>query len=132
MHDLYLSTNVVQQAITAQDKIIRKIADSGSCIIVGRTADYVLRDYPNVIRIFVYAPEEFKINRVMEVYGDTREEAEKNIRRSDAARASYYKNISGSTWGDRHNYDLLIDSSSGLECCAETVYEYIKTAQHHC
>lgn len=126
MHDLYLSTNVVQQAVMAQDKIIRKIADSGSCVIVGRSADFILREYPNVVRIFIYAPEEFKIKRVMEVYGDSREEAEKNIRRSDAARASYYKNISGNTWGSRHNYDLLIDSSAGLESCTETICEYIK------
>lgn len=126
MHDLYLSTNVVQQAVVAQDKIIRKIADNGSCVIVGRSADYVLREYPNVVKIFIYAPEKFKVSRVMEVYGDSKEEAERNIRRSDAARASYYKNISGGIWGDRHNYDLLIDSSTGLENCAETVCEYIK------
>lgn len=56
LHDLYLSTQVVQQAIAAQDKIIRKIADNGSCVIVGRAADYVLRDYENVVRVFIHAP----------------------------------------------------------------------------
>ncbi|MDE7434341.1 MAG: cytidylate kinase family protein [Lachnospiraceae bacterium] len=128
MHDLYLSTNVVQQAVIAQDKVIRKIADNGSCVIVGRAADFILRDYPDVIRIFIYAPKEFKIQRVMEVYGDDPETAEKNIHRSDEARAAYYRNISGNTWGERQNYELLVDSSAGLETCADVICGYIRSA----
>ncbi len=124
-HNLYLSTNVVQQAIVAQDKVIRKIADNGSCVIVGRAADYVLRHYNEVVRIFVYANEDYKIRRVMEVYGDDVKKARENIRRSDEARASYYKNVSGLDWGERHNYELLIDGSAGLEECAEIICEYI-------
>lgn len=126
LHSLYLSTEVVQQAIIAQDKVIRKIADQGSCVIVGRAADYVLRDYEDVIRIFIYAPEDYKIKRVTEVYGDTAEEAKKNIHRSDEARASYYKNISELTWGDRQNYELLIDSSIGIEASVDTICHYIQ------
>lgn len=115
LHNLYLSTNIVQQAVIAQDKIIRKIADNGSCVIVGRAADYVLRGNENVIRIFIYAPEEYKMKRVMEIYGDTDEEARKSIRHSDEARAAYYNNISGLKWGDAHNYNFLIDSSVGID-----------------
>lgn len=126
LHSLYLSTEVVQNAVAAQDKVIRKIADQGSCVIVGRAADYVLRDYKDVVRIFIYAPEDYKIKRVMEVYGDTAEEAKKNIRRSDEARASYYKNISELTWGDRQNYELLLDSSIGIEASTDTICHYIK------
>lgn len=128
-HSLYLSTDVVQQAIIAQDKVIRMIADNGSCVIVGRAADYVLRDYRNVVRIFIYANEEVKIRRVMENYGDTLKQAKENIRRSDEARAAYYRNISGQGWGERHNYDLLIDSSSDLGRCAETIAEYVLKLQ---
>lgn len=124
-HSLYLSTDVVQQAVAAQDKVIRKIADNGSCVIVGRAADYVLRNYENVVKIFIYAPDDFRIRQVMKVYGDTIEEAKKNIRSSDEARAAYYKNISGNNWGDRRNYDLLIDSSMGIEQCAKAINEYI-------
>lgn len=126
LHRLYLSTNVVQQAIVAQDKIIRKIADNGSCVIVGRAADYVLRDYEDVVRIFISAPEEYRIKRIMEVYGDSEAEAKKNVRRSDNARAAYYKNISGQEWGDCQNYDLCIDSSIGVENCAKTISAFIK------
>ncbi|MBD5111774.1 MAG: MATE family efflux transporter [Ruminococcaceae bacterium] len=124
-HQLYLSTDVVQQAITAQDKVIRKIADNGSCVIVGRAADYVLRNYEDVVRIFIYADEDYKISRVMEVYGDDIKRAKENISRSDAARASYYKNISGLDWGDRHNYELLVDSSIGVEKTVESICDYI-------
>lgn len=127
LHNLYLSTNTVQQAITAQDKIIRKIADNGSCVIVGRAADYVLRNYKDVIRIFIYAPEDYRIKRIMEVYGDSEQDAKKNIRRSDEARASYYKNISGKSWGNRHNYDLLIDSSINIENSAAAICQYVQS-----
>lgn len=126
LHSLYLSTDVVQQAVAAQDKVIRKIAENGSCVIVGRAADYVLRDYNDVVRVFVYAPEDYRIKRVMEVYNDSPEEAKKNIRRSDEARASYYENVSGQTWGDRHNYELMLDGSVGLEAAAKTVCDYVQ------
>ncbi len=127
LHNLYLSTNVVQQAITAQDKVIRKIADNGSCVIVGRAADYVLKDYKDIIRIFIYAPEDYRIKRIMEVYGDSAEEAKKNIHRSDEARAAYYKNISEMTWGEKGNYELMIDSSVGLEASADIICSYIRS-----
>lgn len=126
LQSLYLSTDVIQQAIVAQDKVIRKIADSGSCVIVGRAADYVLRDYEDVIRVFIYADEDYKISRVMEIYGDSKEQALKNIHRSDEARASYYKNISAQNWGDRHNYELMIDSSVGLDESAEIICSYVR------
>ena len=126
LHSLYLSTDVVQQAVQAQDKVIRKIADNGSCVIVGRAADYVLRDYEDVVRIFIYAPEDYRIKRVMEIYGDSAEDATKNVRRSDEARASYYKNISEQIWGDRQNYELMLDSSIGVDASVDTICTYIQ------
>lgn len=125
LHDMYLSTKAVQHAVTAQTNIIRKIAENGSCVIVGRAADYILRDNPDVVRVFIYAPEEYRIAKVMEIYGDTRSEAEKNIRKSDDARAAYYRSISGSDWGDRRHYDLMVDSSIGAENSAKIVEDYI-------
>ena len=130
LRSLYLSTKVVQYAIQAQEEIIRKIADNGSCVIVGRSADYVLRDYENVVKIFIHAPKEYRIKKVMEVYGDTPEEAKRNIRRSDKARASYYKHISGKRWGEAKNYDLTVDASAGIEKTAEMIIDYIKRMQN--
>lgn len=125
LHELYLSTKVVQHAIVAQAKVILKIAEYGSCVIVGRAADYVLKDNKDVVRIFIYAPEEYRIQRIMDVYGDTREEAMNFIKKSNDARAAYYQNISGYTWGDRKHYDLLIDASCGLEETADIIIQYV-------
>ena len=125
LHSLYLSTEVVQRAIVAQEKVINRIAESGSCVIVGRAADYVLEDRFDLLRVFVYAPEEFRVNRIMEVYGDSRSDAIKHIRRSDEARAGYYERISGMVWGDRRNYDLMINSSMGLEKCVDVICEQV-------
>lgn len=129
MKELYLSTNVIQQAVTAQDKVIKMIADAGSCVLIGRAADYVLRERENVVRIYIHAPKDYRVKKVMEMYGDTMEEGRKSIERSDAARAAYYKNISGFKWGDVHQYDLCIDSSIGAEKSADLIYEYIQKRQ---
>lgn len=125
MRELYLSTNVVQQAVIAQDKVIKMIAEAGSCVIVGRSADYVLRHKEDLVRIFIYAPKDYRTKKVMEMYGDTWEEGKKNIERSDAARAAYYKNISGRRWGDPHQYELCIDSSIGVQKCVDVIVKYI-------
>lgn len=125
MRDLYLSSNAVQYAIKAQDAIIREIAENGSCVIVGRAADYILKDYDNVVRIFIHAPQDYRIQRVMDVYVDTPKEARVNIERSDKARASYYEHISGTHWGDARNYELTVDSSDGVEKTAQFIVRYI-------
>ena len=121
LHDLYLSNIVVQQAVIAQKQIIERIAENGSCVIVGRAADYVLREHPDVLRVFIHAPLETRIQRVMKVYGDTREKAERNIRRADKARAEYYRNIAGVPWGMAEQYDLILDSGCGIEETAEQI-----------
>ena len=125
MRELYLSTTVVQQAIAAQDKAINMIADKGSCVIVGRAADYVLRNRDNVVRVFIHAPKEYRVKKVMEMYGDTQAEGKKSIARSDAARGAYYKSISGHEWGDSHQYELCVDSSIGPEKTAQLIYSYL-------
>ncbi len=126
LHDLYLTSSPVKYAIKAQDKVIKMIANKGSCVIVGRAADYVLRNYENVIKIFIYAPLPYRIKNIMEMYKDSKNEARKNIEKSDKNRASYYELISGQTWGKTENYDLCIDSSIGKEKTAQIIYEYIK------
>ena len=126
MHDLYLTTSPVKYAIEAQDKIIKMIASKGSCVIVGRAADYVLRNNDNVVRIFIYAPLDYRIEKVMEMYNDTKSKARKNIERSDKNRASYYEMISGEKWMNPSNYDLCIDSSIGKEKTVEIILDYVK------
>ena len=126
MRELYLTTDPVKRAVAAQEKAICHIADAGSCVIIGRSADYVLRNYPNVVRIFIYAPKDYREKKVMEMYGDSPEAAKKSIARSDAARSAYYKSVSGQEWGNPHSYELCIDASVGEEAAADLICSYIR------
>ena len=105
----------------AQEKVIRSIADAGACVIVGRAADYILRDYDNVINVFIHAPKDFRVRSIMEKYGDDERTAEEIVKKSDYARATYYRNIGGEKWGDPRNYDMCIDSSLGDDFCVEQI-----------
>lgn len=78
------------QAILAQANIIRKLAEEGPCIIVGRGADYILRDREDVLNVFLYADQADKLAYAMDTYGDRPEEAEQRVRQVDASRESYY------------------------------------------
>ena len=78
-----------------------------------------------IIRIFIHAPKAYRVKKVMEMYGDTEQEGKKSIARSDAARSTYYKSISGHEWGDVHQYELTVDSSIGPEKTAELICSYI-------
>ncbi len=124
LYNLYLSTNVGQQSMIAQQKILRKIADKGSCVIVGRAANHVLWNYENVLKVFLYAPEEYRIQNIQKMYGDTKEDAYQHMRRSDKARAAYYQNISGYEWENFNNYNLCIDASVGNEAVADIIIDY--------
>ena len=126
LHELYLTSTPVQYAIEAQEKVINKIAEEGACVLVGRAADYVLRNHKNVVKIFIYAPKDYRAKKVMEMYGDNEKEAYKNIDKSDKNRASYYQMISGKVWGRTENYDLCIDSSIGKEKTAKIICNYIE------
>ena len=78
-----------------------------------------------MIRIFIHAPKPYRIKRVMEVYGDTPAEARRNLRRSDKARAAYYRHISGRRWADGRHYNLSVDSSVGVQETADLILAYI-------
>lgn len=125
MRELYLSTSAVRQAVAAQEKAINMIADQGSCVIIGRAADYVLCGREDLVRVFIHAPKDFRVKKVMEMYGDTETEGRKSVARSDSARSAYYKSVSGQEWGDIHQYELSVDSSIGAEKTAELICDYI-------
>lgn len=129
MRDLYLSSAPAEYAIKAQRQAIEEIAKKGSCVIVGRAADFVLRNNPNVFKVFISAPEDYRIKKLNEMYGDNKTTAKKLLRKSDHNRASYYNAISGLRWGDRENYDLCIDSSVGNELTAKIIAEYAKNSK---
>lgn len=112
-----------------QAMVIKQIAAESSCVIVGRCADYVLRDDPSVVRVFIYADEENCVRNVAEVRGITdRKEALKTISSTDKERAAYYKAHTGREWIDARNYDLCLNSGNlGFEKCVDIIVDFIKT-----
>ena len=125
LYNLYLSTNVGQQSMIAQEKILRKIAEEGACVIVGRAANHVLWNYENVLKVYLYAPEEYRMKKIQEMYGDTKEQAYHHMYQSDKARAAYYQNVSGYAWKNFNNYNLCIDVSIGKEAVVELILDYM-------
>lgn len=110
-----------------QAMVIKRLAAEHSCVIVGRCADYVLKDDPSVVRVFVYADEENCIKNVAEVRGITdRKEAIRRIASIDKERAAYYKAHTGREWIDARNYDLCLNSGNlGFEKCVDIISDFI-------
>ncbi len=99
------------QLFLAQFNAIRSLEDKGTCVIIGRCADDVLKNYPHKLRVFVCADKYKKIERVMARHECSEKEAEKLIRKTDKARAKYYNYFSSGIWGDARTYDLCVNSS---------------------
>ena len=127
IYDLYFSAQSLStqdQVFIAQSGVIKDLASKGGCVIVGRCADYILREYKNLLRVFIYAPMEERIQRAVEEYGDKEANMEAFVARKDKQRASYYNYFTSVRWGDRKSYDLCIISALGLD----TAVELIRTA----
>lgn len=106
---------------------IKKIADEGACIIVGRCADYVLQDYTNCINLFIHAPLEDRIKRISMKYDLPENKAKDMIYKKDKQRASYYNYYSNSKWADIKNYHLSINSSMlGIDGTVDMIEDLIK------
>lgn len=126
LYDNFLSLDSSKDAIINQSKVIRSIAKKGDCVIVGRTSDYILKDDPNLIKIFLYAPLDYRINKVMEIYNDNEEDARKHILNSDKSRAKYYEVISNQVWGDKSNYNLCLNCQLGNDAIVKIICDYVK------
>ena len=110
-----------------QSDAIRKAATMGSCVFVGRCADYILRDFENVVNIFISAREDFRIEQVCKRHKFDRETALKHIHSQDSSRASYYNYYTGKKWGHASSYDLCVDASLlGIEKTQELIACFIR------
>lgn len=108
-----------------QSDVIRKAAEEGSCIFVGRAADYILRDHKNAVNIFVTADIEERVNRIAERHQCSVEKAKKIIKDKESQRASFYNFYTGKRWGASESYDLCINSSLlGLEGTASYIMDF--------
>lgn len=110
-----------------QAKIVRELAQEESCVIIGRCADYVLKEYDNVLSVFIHAPKDFCMEKAGEVLNLTGRELERYIAKTDKYRAEYYKYHTGREWTDARNYDLCLNSSKlGYERCVQEIIAYMK------
>ena len=115
-----------QKVFLAQFDAIKKIASQESCVIVGRCADYVLKDNPNVVKVFICAPLEDKIERAITYYKINPAKAASIIAKKNKKRRSYYNFYTDKEWGKPDSYDLCINSKSGIETAVEAVCAYTK------
>lgn len=114
-----------------QSDAIRKAAAEESCVFVGRCADYVLRDFPNVFNIFITADLDWRAEQVMKRHECGKEEALKIIRNAENERASYYNYYTGKRWGDSSSYDMCINSTIlGLDKTTEYIAQFIEEKLH--
>lgn len=119
--------SAADQLYACQANYIRELAEKGPCVIVGRCADYVLRDDPKCVSFFVKADMDSRIERAVKYYGMEEKNAEDALRKADKRRASYYNYYATSTWGDVNNYDLCVDTGAvGVEGAVELMAQFVE------
>lgn len=113
----FISSSRVMGGMSAYDylwvvqrKAILEIAEKENCVIVGRCADFILKDHPDAMHVYIHAPMEARAERIVQRYGESEKKPEERLKEKDSKRAVNYKHFTGQTWGDSRNYDLCINS----------------------
>ena len=110
-----------------QCSVILQLAEQGPCVIVGRNADYILKDRQDCLHAFIYANQDFRADRIVRLYGESEKSPEARLQEKDKRRRVNYHHYTGRSWGDPHNYDICLDSSKiGVEACADMIVSLIK------
>ena len=118
---------LTEQIYQAQKKAIEEAAKRGSCIFVGRCADYILKSRPDVLRVFIYADRDIRKRRAIEEYGEIEEYIDEFMYQTEKRRRIHYENYTNQKWGSRENYDLMLNSGDlGLDKCVELLCEAVK------
>lgn len=113
-----------------QNRIIKELADKGPCVIVGRCADYILREREDCLNVFIFADNESKIERAEKYFNITREEAPEVLKKKDKARANHYKYYTDQEWGMASNYDLCLNSGLiGIEGCVKAIQQVLELTE---
>ena len=109
----------------AQLEAIQKIASEQSCVIIGRCADYALRDFSKILNVFICAPLEVRVKRAAEIYGIAEKHAADYVKRLDKQRTSYYNYYTDKRWGQPQNYQICVDSSAlGIDGSVELIKQF--------
>ena len=135
IYSLYMMGNTMplaDQVYILQSNVIKEVAANGSCVILGRCGDYVLRDRPNVLRTFVYAPLNYRIENA-KARPDAKDMPDRlwepTLAKHDRARASYYNYYTENRWGEAKNYDLCLNAEIGREACAQLIVQAAKAME---
>ncbi len=126
--NMYRSGDVLNSdtVFRIQSQVIENLADEKSCVIVGRCSDYVLRNHPNVINVFIHGEAEFKLGRVMKIYKLKEKEALDIMKKTDKKRSNYYNFYTNHKWGDVSNYHIAIDSAVlGIDGSAKILSDFV-------
>ena len=124
LYGLYMGAQQLpmnDQIFLVQSKIIRQIAEEGPCVIVGRCADYVLRERKDLLNVFIHAPLEYRAQRAKEVYEKQAGNMEDFVKKKDKKRASFYNYFSQNKWGDARHYHLAISSEYGVDFAVSVI-----------
>ncbi|MGM9579347.1 MAG: AAA family ATPase [Evtepia sp.] len=124
LYGLYMGAQQLpmnDQIFLVQSKIIRQIAEEGPCVIVGRCADYVLRERKDLLNVFIHAPLEYRVQRAKEVYEKQAGNMEDFVKKKDKKRASFYNYFSQNKWGDARHYHLAISSEYGVDFAVSVI-----------
>lgn len=120
-------TSLSDQLYLAQSKVIRELAQKHPCVIVGRCADYILRDRTDCLNVLIHADMDFKVQRIIRLYGEREDTPAKRIEDKEKRRKAYYKYYTNRPWGQAQNYHLCLDSSViGIDRCTDII---VKLAQ---
>lgn len=110
-----------------QCNVILQLAEKGPCVIVGRNADYILKDRPDCLHAFIHADKEFRAERIVRLYGESEKSPQTRLNEKDKRRKVNYQHYTGRNWGSAHNYDICLDSSKlGIETCTEILVNLMK------
>lgn len=126
---LYYEMPINDKLFIAQSDIIKSVAQKGDCVIVGRCADYVLEEAEgvDVCNVFIYAPLDYRVQRVMDAFGINQKQAKDRVIKTDKQRKTYYNYYSNMDWGAMENYDICINTAKiGIENSAKIIIDYIK------
>ncbi len=124
--------NMNETIFQIQSKVIQEFAAEGSCVFVGRCADYILKDFPNCCNVFIYADLPYRIDRIQKLYNMNADKAQSAIAKTDKKRASFYNYYTGKKWTSVENYDLCINSANlGVDGSVEMILSYLNKAKNN-
>ncbi len=123
----YYGNSIQDKIWFAQLKTIVELANKGPCVIVGRCADFILKETADCLKVFIHADPKARAQRIVEQYGESTQAPERRLKDKDKRRAAYYQMYTDQKWGDNKNYDIALSTSSlGIDKCVDIIVELYK------